>query len=87
VAAGTSRAVAAVQARRSGDGPAGFWSGTDSWPVTVPGGAPYRMPYLGGAYGGYIGMAGNWAQWMGYKASFIAWSTTNAAQARLNYTT
>jgi hypothetical protein len=31
----------------------------------VPGSAPYSMPYLGGAYGGYIGMTGNWAYWLG----------------------
>jgi len=86
MAAGTTQAVTTAQVQRSGDGPAGFWWGTDSWPVSAPGGAPYRMPYLGGAYGGYIGMAGNWAQWLGYKASFIAWSATNAAQARVNYT-
>jgi hypothetical protein len=61
VAAGMTRAVTTAQVQRSGDGPAGFWWGTDSWPVSVAGGAPYRMPYLGGAYGGYIGMAGNLA--------------------------
>jgi hypothetical protein len=48
----------------AGDGPPGFWWGTDSLPVTVPGSAPYTMPYLGGAYGGYIGMTGNWAYWL-----------------------
>jgi hypothetical protein len=26
---------------------------------------PYAEPVLGGAYGGYIGKAGNWAQWQG----------------------
>ena len=43
----------------------GFRWGTDSLPVTAPGSAPYSMPYLGGAYGGYIGMTGNWAYWLG----------------------
>jgi hypothetical protein len=79
-------AAVAAQARPAGDGPPGFWWGTDSLPVTVPGGAPYTMPYLGGAYGGYIGMTGNWAYWLGCKGSFLAYSAANAAQARINYT-
>lgn len=56
VAAAT--AARAVTTAPAGDGPPGFWWGTDSLPVTVPGSAPYQMPYLGGAYGGYIGMTG-----------------------------
>ena len=35
------------------------------WPVKVTGNAPYSMPYLGGAYGGYIGMTGNSAYSLG----------------------
>ena len=87
-AASTSQAVITSQVGRSGDGPPGFWWGTDSWPVTVPSNAPYSMPYLGlgGYYGGYIGMTGNWAYWLGCKGSFIAYSATNAAQAHTNYT-
>jgi len=77
---------AAVQ-RPAGDGPPGFWWGTDSLPVSVPGSAPYSMPHLGGAYGGYIGMTGNWAYWLGCKGGFIAFSSTNAAQAHTNYVT
>jgi hypothetical protein len=65
VAAGTGRAVTAAEQLPDGDAPPGFWWGTDSLPVTVPGSAPYSMPYLGGAYGGYIGMTGNWAYWLG----------------------
>src|SRR5271154_7634788 len=42
----------AALAAPAGDGPPGFWWGTDSFPVSVPGGAPYSMPFLGGAYGG-----------------------------------
>ena len=57
----TSTAATAAPAVPAGDGPPGFWWGTDSFPVTEPGRAPYQMPYLGGAYGGYIGMTGNWA--------------------------
>jgi hypothetical protein len=85
---GVTVAATAASARPDGDGPPGFWWGTDSLPVTVPGSAPYSMPYLGGAYGGYIGMTGNWAYWLGCSGQehFLAYSATNAAQARTNYT-
>src|ERR1700723_1577803 len=80
--------AAAAKAAPAGDGPPGFWWGTDSLPVTVPGSAPYSMPHLGGAYGGYIGMTGNWAYWLGCSGQehFLANSATNAAQARTNKT-
>ncbi len=81
--AGTGRAVTAVESLLVGDGPPGW--GTDSWPVNAPGSAPYNMPYLGGAYGGYIGMTGNWAYWLGCQGGFIAFSSANAAQAYINY--
>jgi hypothetical protein len=86
-AAATS-ANAAGQAL-AGDSPPGFWWGTDSWPVTVSGSAPYSMPRLGGAYGGYIGMTGNWAYWLGCSGQehFIAYSAANAAQAHTNFVT
>ena len=45
------------------------------------------MPFLGGAYGGYIGMTGSWSYWLGCKGGFIAFSSTNAAQAHSNYVT
>ena len=40
-------------------------------------------------YGGYIGMTGNWAYWLGCggQAHFIAYSAANAAQARTDFTT
>jgi hypothetical protein len=58
-------------------------------PVTVPGSAPYSMPYLGGAYGGYIGMTGNWAYWLNCTGPehFLAFSATDNAQARTDYVT
>jgi hypothetical protein len=87
VSAGTSRAGTAAEQRPDGDGPPGFWWGTDSWPVTVGGSAPYSMPYLGGAYGGYMGMTGSWAYWLGCKGGFLAWSAANAAKASTDYTT
>jgi hypothetical protein len=83
-AATASRAVAAAPA---GDGPPGFWWGTDSFPVTVPGRAPYQMPFLGGAYGGYIAMTGNWAYWQGCRGGFIAVSPADDAQAHTDYVT
>ncbi len=82
----TGPAGAAARLAPAGDGPPGFWWGTDSFPVSVPGGAPYRMPVLGGAYGGYIGMAGSWSYWLGCKGGFIAFSSANAAQAHTNFT-
>lgn len=75
----------AASATPDGDGPSGFWYGTDSTTVTVSGSAPYRMPVIGGRYGGYIGMIGNWAQWQGCHGK-VVWSSTNSAQANKNYT-
>ena len=66
--------------------PTGFWSGTDSWPVPVSGSAPYRAPGIGGAYGGYVGMAGSWSYWLGCHGGFLAWSSANSAQADTNFT-
>jgi hypothetical protein len=89
VAAGTGRAVTAAEQLPDGDGPPGFWWGTDSLPVTVPGSAPYSMPHLGGAYGGYIGMTGNWAYWLNCTGAehFLAFSATDNVQARTDYVT
>jgi hypothetical protein len=77
--------AAAAAAAPAGDDPPGFWWGTDSATVTVPGKPPYGMPYLGGAYGGYIGMTGNWANLAGCH-KIVVWSATNSAQANTNYT-
>jgi hypothetical protein len=67
---------------------AGFIYGTDSWPLTISGSAPYLMPVISGHYGGYMGMAGNWARWGGCSTgNQLAWSATNAAQANTNYLT
>ena len=71
---------------RPADGPSGFWEGTDSWPITISGSPPYHEPAIGGDYGGYIGMTGNWAYRLGCHGR-IAWSTANAAQAYTNFTT
>jgi hypothetical protein len=89
VTAGSGRAVTAAGQLPAGDGPLGFWWGTDSLPVTVPGSAPYSMPYLGGAYGGYIGMTGNWAYWLNCTGAehFLAYSATDNTQAHTDYVT
>jgi hypothetical protein len=85
-----ARTAAAAQPRTlpaARPAPTGFWSGSDSWPVPVSGPAPYRAPGIGGAYGGYIGMAGSWSYWLGCHGGFIAWASANSAQANTNYTT
>jgi hypothetical protein len=62
-----------------------FWEGTDSHPVAISGSAPYSEPAIGGLYGGYIGMAGNWAKWAGCQGKLVVWSPANAAQAATNH--
>jgi hypothetical protein len=86
--AGAGTAASAGNDAAAGDSPAGFWYGTDSWPVTLVGGRPYHQPVNGGSpgYGGYIGMAGNWARWAGCGGN-IAWSPADAAAANVNYRT
>ncbi len=86
-AAQVKAAAPAQAAAPAGDSPTGFWYGTDSLPVTITGSAPYQEPRTGGNYGGYIGMTGSWAYWLGCRGGFLAWSATNAQQANTNYTT
>ncbi len=78
-------AAVARAAGVAGDSPAGFWYGTDSATMTVPGPAPYREPVIGGSYGGYIGMTGNWANLTSCH-KIVVWSATNSTQANNNYT-
>ena len=87
----TAAACVAVAATgppaRAGDSPAAFHYGTDSWPVTGIGGSPYAEPHAGGTYGGYMGMAGNWARTVGcHTGNFLAWNSDNSARANINYT-
>jgi hypothetical protein len=82
----TARATTTALELPAGDSPVGFYYGTDSWPVSGAGSAPYHEPHIGGSYGGYIGMAGNWARTEGCKTgNFLAYSSANAAQANVNY--
>jgi hypothetical protein len=83
-AARTSRAAAGNGALATGDSPPGFWYGTDSTQMRVGGSGPYTEPVIGGNYGGYIGMAGNWAHWQNCGGKLV-WSSTNAQQASTNF--
>jgi hypothetical protein len=76
--------LAAAPRIRSGDHPADFWYGTDSSPISISG-PPYREPVIGGNYGGYIGMTGKWATWLGCKVSPLAWSSANSQEANANF--
>jgi len=81
-----TRAASAVTAPgfADSDSPAGFWYGTDSRTITISGPAPYREPVIGGTYGGYIGMTGNWANLAGCH-KIVVWSAANSAQANTNF--
>ncbi len=78
------RSAATAGARLAGDGPPGFWYGTDSRQVAVSGTAPYSEPVFGGSYGGYIGMIGNWAHREGCHGVLV-WSFANSLQANTDY--
>ena len=78
--------VATASTALAGDTPPGFWYGTDSSYMSVGGhGIPYTEPALGTWYGGYIGMAGNWANITNCH-KIVVWSGTNASQANANFT-
>jgi hypothetical protein len=70
----------------SSDAPGGFWFGTDSSYVATAGLGPFREPAIGGAYGGYVGMIGNWAAWQNCGGS-VVWSAADSANAHTNYVT
>ena len=80
------QAATAARAQAGHPAPTGFWSGSDSWPVPVSGSGPYHEPGIGGAYGGYVGMAGSWSYWLGCHGGFLAWSSANSERADANYT-
>jgi hypothetical protein len=70
----------------TGDQPAGYWYGTDSSGITIAAsGHIFEEPAIGGAYGGYFGMIGDWAAWQGCRQYQLAWSATDAADAHANY--
>ena len=78
----SSTAKTAAAAR---DLPPGFWYGTDSRTISISGSVPYREPVIGGSYGGYIGMTGNWARWQNCGHKILVWSSANASQASANF--
>src|SRR6266851_7248799 len=55
--------------------------------MTISGKAPYSTPRIGSPYGGYIGMIGNWANWVRGCGGRLAWSASNSAAANTNYIT
>jgi hypothetical protein len=79
-AAGTRHVVGRARTARSAPR---FWSGTDGFEMPVTGTGPYAEPVIGGTYGGYVGMAGNWAHWQGCGGGLV-WSGANARQAAVN---
>jgi hypothetical protein len=76
--------AAAAAASPAAAGPAGFWYGTDSRTITISGPAPYHQPAIGGYYGGYTGMIGNWSHREGC-GGIIVWSGSNSLQANTNF--
>jgi hypothetical protein len=76
--------TAGTAAVLTGDSPAGFLYGTDSATVAISGHVPYQLPAIGGDYGGYIGMTGNWAN-LAACHKIVVWSAANSAQANANY--
>jgi hypothetical protein len=82
-----------VLAGPGGNAPAGaavtgFWGGTDSNYIAISGSAPYHEPAIGGTYGGYIGMIGNWASWQRCKnTGRVVFSHANANDALTNLDT
>jgi len=85
-AAVAANAASATPAAVAAGNAAGFIYGSDSWPVPITGKAPWPMTHLSGSYGGYIGMAGNWARSQGCTTgNFLAYAPTNGAQANDNF--
>jgi hypothetical protein len=83
---GAGNATRQAPAPSSGTAPGGFWSGTDSSAIATEGSAPFDEPAIGGTYGGYIGMIGNWAGWQGCGGA-VVWSYTDSANAHTNFVT
>ncbi|HKD98460.1 MAG TPA: hypothetical protein VKB69_12835 [Micromonosporaceae bacterium] len=87
VGSAVAASPASATVHPDGDTPAGFWYGTDSSYMAVSGSGPYYEPVIGGSYGGYIGMVGNWAVWQHCAGDKVVWSPTDALHADTNLTT
>ena len=85
-ASASAHAIGGAARAAAGDTPPGFWYGTDSFTMSVTGTGPYTEPVIGGSYGGYMGMAGNWAHWQGCGGELV-WSSANASDASANLST
>jgi hypothetical protein len=86
VAAGAATASDTAASASAAGNAAGFIYGSDSWPVPVTGTSPWPMTHLSGSYGGYMGMAGNWARFLSCSTgNFLAYAPTNGAQANDNF--
>jgi hypothetical protein len=85
-AANSGGETAPAAVHPDGDTPAGFWYGTDSSYIPIPGSNPYGEPVIGGTYGGYIGMAGSWANWQKCSGDTTVWSATDSKDADINFT-
>lgn len=77
----------AMSAGSAGAATTGFWNGTDSNNIAISGSAPYQTPAIGGPYGGYIGMVGNWAVREHCPGTKVVWSTTDSNAAQKNFVT
>jgi hypothetical protein len=87
LAASAATGSPAASTAHAADGPSGFYYGTDSLPAAVTGNGPYFTPVIGSGYGGFLGMAGNWARMEGCTTgNFLNWSAANSAEANTNYT-
>ena len=70
----------------AGDSPPGFWYGSDSTGMHVPGSGPYKEPVIGGYYGGYMGMVGSWSVMRHCQGASLVWSKGNSIRADRNFT-
>jgi hypothetical protein len=85
---GTAASAAVAQSAAHGsraDSSSTFVEGTDSQQITIGGSAPYHEPVIGGDYGGYIGMTGNWDNREGCHHPFNDWSADNSSEANADY--
>jgi hypothetical protein len=86
-ASATGTGAMALRGAAAAGNAAGFIYGSDSWPVPVTGKTTtWPMTHLSGSYGGYMGMAGNWARFLSCSTgNFLAYAPTNGAQANDNF--
>jgi hypothetical protein len=90
IARGALHALRADPPGISAHGNAGFYYGTDSAAPVACGRGPYTEPAgdcgrgSHGTYGAYVGMVGNYQNWMGCTTSGLAWNQANYNMANDN---